>query len=90
MVKFKAGQTVTRASLTSLLCQEEIQAGLLSEEELMLPSIVEGRFSEYTKKKFRVKWTDSECKNGIIEAIPAITQKEVEETQVDTSEYEEC
>ena len=89
---FKVNQKVTRLGLTRFLCKEEIQSGLLTDDQLMIPSIIEGRFLEATNLKLRIKWTDELYLNGVVEYAPSEYDSINDDTSIeiiDTSEYNE-
>ena len=91
-MEFKEGQKVTRLELTKLLCKEEIESGLITEEKpLMQASIIDARFRAYTNLEFKVVWTDELCKNGLVEKMylnDNSSYNHIEE--IDTSEYNDC
>lgn len=94
MKNFVLNQKVTRKELTSVLCEKEINSGLItSEKPLMQVSIIDAYFKQYTRGKFIIHWLDEEFMNGIVKEMPSFTEENKEYVKSlgkeDTSDYEE-
>lgn len=77
--EFKVGQIVTRKELTNLLCNEELEAGLINAGQSMSASIINGRFKKFTNLQFDIQWIDEVATEGIVVAISQPTKNIAEE-----------